>query len=76
MTVGSKLILAYYWSGVEKTGVLNGWKFPSGASKKLEVCLLGVAWGLISNLTGENFLFLEFLHFSRKCHSDVSKMRT
>ena len=63
MTVGSKLILAYYWSGVEKTGVLNGWKFPSGASKKLEVCLLGAAWGLISNLAGEIFIFGIFTFF-------------
>ena len=33
MTVGSKLILAYYWSGVEKAGVLNGWKVPPDASQ-------------------------------------------
>ena len=36
------------------------WVWPGDSSQILQV----------------KFLYLEFLHFSRKCHSDVSKMRT
>ena len=74
MTVGSKLILAYYWSDVENAGVLIGWKVPTGTSQTGSM-LVSAAWGLISFLQVK-FLYLEYLHFLRKSHSDVSKMRT
>ena len=64
MTVGSKLILAYYWSGVEKAGVLMGWKVPTGASQTGSM-LAGCSLGTHLKLQVK-FLYLEFLHFLRK----------
>ena len=62
MTVGSKLILAYYWSDVENAGVLIGWKVPTGTSQTgsmLAECSLGTHL----NFVGENFIFGIFTFF-------------
>ena len=54
MTVGSKLILAYYWSDVENAGVLIGWKVPTGTSQTGSM-LVECSLGTHLNFAGEKF---------------------
>ena len=62
MTVGSKLILAYYWSDVENAGVLIGWKVPTGTSQTGSM-LVECSLGTHLNFVGENFIFGIFTFF-------------